>query len=141
MRSYLKLRDSSWFISAKLSHLYAHANSVQMAIRLKILGTDDNDPSEYIVIFCQQYHVKRVQQFFRSDLIKSLYEPLDNLVPKFKVLINGTAPALKSSKTGFVVTVLYDQSAKDRNSLCVLPIYILDRSNNIRGKATVRGLI
>jgi hypothetical protein len=112
-----------------------------MAIRLMVLGTDDGDPSEYMVVLCQPDHVKCIQQFFNSSLIKSLYEPPDDLVPRFKVLISGTAPQLRSGGPELDVTALYDQSAKGRKTLCGIPIYLVSNSSNIRGKSTIGGLI
>lgn len=90
------------------------------AIRLLTLGITDTDTAEYIVLFCHESEVNRVQGFFNEPIAKGLYEPEDRTVPSFKVLVSGHAFRLRSGETD--ILVMLGANENEWPTLCGQPV-------------------
>ncbi|OHE94331.1 hypothetical protein CORC01_10378 [Colletotrichum orchidophilum] len=65
-----------------------------MAFRTMILGTNEEDASEHIVVLCPNQLLETFNDFFdKNKIIKELCEPTEES-PKFRIIVEGREPRL-----------------------------------------------
>lgn len=81
--------------------LYSHLSKKRpltsmISIKLKVLGTNENDAKPWIVVMCDKSISKRVKQFFDQSHVKSEYQPqdADQTLPFFEIVICNRPPRL-----------------------------------------------
>ncbi|KAL6362750.1 hypothetical protein LRP88_04054 [Fusarium phalaenopsidis] len=66
-----------------------------IALRLMVLGWNEDTAKPCIVVFCPEEQCKRVRKFFDKSHVMALCQPEDDTVPSFNVFVRGRAPETK----------------------------------------------
>ncbi|KAK1699854.1 hypothetical protein BDP55DRAFT_626543 [Colletotrichum godetiae] len=85
-----------------------------MAFRTMILGTNEEDAGEYIVVLCPKKLLETVNDFFdKTKIIKELCEPTEQ-TPRLSIIVEGREPRLTAKLLRSLLSI--DHSHVDSNS-------------------------
>lgn len=126
--------------------LYDYLSKIQpvtgtISIKLKVLGTNENDAKPWIVVMCDKSISKRVKQFFDQSHIKSEYQPhdADQILPFFEIVVCDRPPSLLAGSPRWDV---YSDFQPDGDDSGILSGQILRIGESDKGRiATLGGVV
>ncbi|RSL52213.1 hypothetical protein CEP54_010998 [Fusarium duplospermum] len=113
-----------------------------IALRLMILGRNEDDAKPCIVAFCPEEQRKRVRKFFDKSSIKALCQPEDDALPSFDVFVLGRALEAKHANEdiGVFIPIVEGRQGYTDDTYCGAPIIIRSPSASDR-RCTFGGII
>ncbi|KAK7942941.1 uncharacterized protein PG986_012054 [Apiospora aurea] len=118
------------------------AKKCSMSIRLMVLGSSQEVAKPYIVVLASQDQCKRIQNFFKKQAVRAIYQHLDSTLPSFEFLAYGRPPEKKGDEA--VIEVLAPLGDNDPSILpftyCGTPITVRHQSG-YEARATLGGIL
>lgn len=139
--TYERYKDVSERIMGRLcEHIKKTCKGYQpTSMRLVVLGTTEVDAKPRLVVLCQKKSYRIVTKFFDLPEIKQIYQPNDNILQPFEVVIIPRPPQLKTTSPEIDVYIGHESPDTPLLTLCgsVIKIQIGDKSR----VTTLGGLI
>ncbi|KAL2679039.1 hypothetical protein Neosp_009795 [[Neocosmospora] mangrovei] len=113
-----------------------------IALRLMILGRNEDDAKPCIVAFCPEQQCKRVRKFFDKTSVTALCRPEDDTVPSFDVFVLGRALETKHADddVDIFIPIVGGREGYTDDTYCGAPI-IIRKPSSVERRCTFGGII
>ncbi|KAH7268505.1 hypothetical protein B0J15DRAFT_486757 [Fusarium solani] len=113
-----------------------------IALRLMILGRNEDDAKPCIVAFCPEEQSKRVRKFFDKTSVTALCRPDDETVPSFNVFVLGRALETKHADEDIdiFIPIVAGREGYTDDTYCGAPI-LIRKPSAMERRCTFGGII
>ncbi|RSL51317.1 hypothetical protein CEP53_008473 [Fusarium sp. AF-6] len=113
-----------------------------IALRLMVLGRNQDDAKPCIVVFCPEEQCKRVRKFFDKSHVMALCRPKEGTEPSFDVFVRGRAPETKhgDEDVDIFIPIVGGREGYTDETYCGAPIIVQGDSSTAR-RCTFGGII